>query len=202
MHILDIILTILGIIFLFLGIKRGLIGELIRLLAMTVGVIVAFLYTHEVIQWSCIKNLHLQHELKQIIIFLSIYLICAIIIVLIGRILKRIVHCTPLGWIDRILGAVIGLLKTGIIAYVVCLSISALPIRWVHDTTNDSFIYSTYRTLPASLSLKSLLKKRTNLRTMSKKKPAVNTISMTKKLEHFKTIVDSTKKALDSLKGD
>jgi uncharacterized membrane protein required for colicin V production len=44
MHTLDIFFCIAAVFFIVVGVRRGLIGELFRLLALVFGFIVAFLY--------------------------------------------------------------------------------------------------------------------------------------------------------------
>lgn len=201
MHTLDIICVIIGVIFLVLGIKRGLIGEIIRLLALTIGIIVAFLYSNDVLHWTLIRKIALQNEVKHAIVFICIYLLCAVIIIAAGWIIKKVVHCTPLGWIDRLLGALIGVLKTAIIAYVACLSIATLPFQRVQNDFKNSIVYSIYRALPQSLSLKSMLKKRSTFRTMFRKE-SPGTITIPQKIEQFKAVVDSAKNAQGFSEGN
>lgn len=195
MHALDIVLAIVGVIFVVIGIKRGLIGEIIRLSAMVAGVFVAFIYYHDVAHFPVLRSLPLQIELKNAIAFILIYLLCAIVIITIGWIIKKIVHLTPLGVIDHILGGVIGGLKVLIIAYVACLSISTLPVRRIQNDFKSSIVLKTYQTLPKAFTLKSLLKKKDKLRTMFIKKPSSNKESLHKRIDKFKAVVDSAKEA-------
>jgi len=195
MHALDIVLAIVGCIFVVIGIKRGLIGEIIRLTAMIAGVFVAFIYYHDVAQLRMLRSLPLQGEVKHGLSFILIYIVCAVVIIAIGWVIKKIVHCTPLGWIDRLLGALIGVLKTLLIAYVVCLSISTLPVRRIQSDFKSSIVLKAYHALPKAFTLKSLLKKRGQVRTMIIKKPSSDKESLQKKIKTFKAVVDSAKEA-------
>jgi len=195
MHTFDIIIAVIGLILVFIGIKRGLIGELIRLAAMIAGIFVAFLYYHDVAHGTFINKIPVQTEVKNAIAFLLIYLLCAVLIIAIGWVIKKVVHCTPLGMIDRVIGGAIGLLKTLLVAYVACLSISSLPIRRIQNDFNHSIVYRTYRILPKFLTLKSILKKRNQIRTMFNRKPPKKQESIQNKLEKFKAAVDSAKEA-------
>ena len=135
------------------GVRRGLIGEVIRLSAMVIGFFIAFLYYHDVASLPPIKSLPLQINIKQALAFVVIYLLCALAIITAGWFLKKLVHFTMLGWLDHLVGALIGLLKVMLIAYVICLSISSLPIRRIKRDFNNSLVYRSFRALPKGLSL-------------------------------------------------
>ena len=70
---------------------------------------------------------------------------------------------TVFGWFDRLLGAGIGLLKSLIIAWAICLSISSFPTR------NDfarSIVYSYYKKLPKNFHLTAVLKTKESVRSL------------------------------------
>ena len=202
MHLLDIILAVIGIVFIFIGLKRGLIGEIIRLAAMITGCFVAFLYYHDLALRNPLKNIPVQIQIKYALSFIVIYLLCAVAIIGIGWFIKKIVHLTPLAWIDHLAGALIGILKTLLITYVICLSISSLPARRIKNDFHRSVAYRTFSRLPKSLSLKSLLHQRENLRTIFRKQPPKRIDTLRDKIDRFKSEVDSAKEAHTSDNGE
>lgn len=197
MHAFDILLAIISVIFIFTGIKRGLIGEIIRLTAMVAGCIVAFLYYHQLASHAPISSLPVQLHIRNGISFICIYLVCAAAIILAGWFIKKVVHLTPLGLIDRVAGGGIGFFKALIIAYVACLSISSLPLRRVHNDFRTSLVYSAYRTLPEFFSLKSMLLKKSKVFSVfgndSDSSPGKEILEAKKKFDTFKAVVDSAK---------
>lgn len=193
MHTLDIILTVLAAFFMIIGIKRGCIGEIIRLAAMIGGCMVAFFYYHDLALKKPFLNLPLQTSIKNGIAFIAIYLLIALAIIAVGWLIKRLVHLTLLGWLDRLLGAVIGLLKTSLFAYVICLSISSLPIRRVQTDFESSVVFRTFTALPKGLTLRSLLQKREIIHKIVSKDTAARLDTLQKKIDHFKSGVDSTR---------
>lgn len=160
MHTLDIIVAVLATFFMLTGIKRGFIGEIIRLTAMIGGCMVAFFYYHDLALKRPFLHLPLQTSIKNGIAFIAIYVLVALAIIAAGWLIKRVVHLTLLGWLDRLLGGVIGLLKASLFAYVICLSISSLPIRRVQTDFKSSVVFRTFTALPKGLTLRSLLQKR------------------------------------------
>ncbi|MBN1761236.1 MAG: CvpA family protein [Chitinispirillaceae bacterium] len=201
MHAFDILLAIIAAVFIFTGIRRGLIGEVIRLAAMIAGCIVAFLYYHRLSAIAPISKLPLQLHIKNGVSFILIYIACAAGIITIGWFIKKVVHLTPLGLVDRLAGGIIGLLKVLLIAYVACLSIASLPLKRIRTDFRHSIVFRTYTALPDSFSLKSLLQKKSKVTTIfgggSLSSPNKEIKEAKKKFDTFKAVVDSAKKARD-----
>lgn len=200
MHALDVLVIVIGAVFIFTGIKRGLIGEVIRLAAMVGGCIVAFMYYSDLGTNAPIHFLPVQPQIRNGIAFILIYTACALGIIGLGWFIRKAVHLTPLGWIDRLAGALIGTLKALLIAYIACLSIASLPVRKIRKDSSNSIVYKTYQSLPKEMTLKSLLKKKSNLRNIFKKAPTEPIDNIQKKFESFKATVDSAKEAQSSTK--
>lgn len=195
MHALDIIFAAIAILFTIIGIKRGLIGEVVRLVAMVAGFFIAFIYYDDFTRHTIISKLPLQTELKNAVSFFIIYIVCLLAIIGIGWIIRKAIHLTPLGIVDRIAGGTIGILKATLIAWVVCLSISSLPVKRVQTDFKTSIVYRTYKSLPKPLSLKSMLKLRNQLRTIFPKHPAPKIGAVQEKISKLRDAVDSAKAA-------
>lgn len=193
MHTFDIIIGIIALAFLIIGIRRGLISEVFRLLAMTLGFIGAFLYYKELTPH--LHNLPLPLNLKNTLSFLIIYIAVAALILITGFLLKKVIHYSLFGWMDRALGGVIGVGKAGIIAYAACLSISSLPAKRIKADFNKSVVYKTYTQLPEDLKLKGLEQLRLGFMRYIND-DAVSKIKQTQqKIDNLKYQVDSAKSA-------
>ena len=172
MHVLDIIIAVITALLIFTGLKRGLIGEVVRLSAMIVGIFIAFLYYQDLAMHPPLRLIQVQPVIRNALAFIVIYCLCAVAIIIAGWLIIKIVRLTPLGWIDRLVGGGIGLLKGSLIAYVICLSISSFPLRRIQNDFNNSLIYRGFKSLPKGFCLKSLLHNRARIRTMFDKKPS------------------------------
>ncbi len=162
MHTLDIIFLVLGIIFLVIGVKRGLSGEIIRVLAMVLGFVFAFVYYSDVVTFF--SDIKTPLQVKNAAAFVAIYIVVVLLILFLGWIIKKLINFTMLGWIDRILGGFVGLLKTALLAWAVCLSISSFHIKSIQTDFSQSIVYSSYKKLPENLHLKALVKAKHSLR--------------------------------------
>ena len=92
-----------------------------------------------------------------------------LIIIAIGWALKKIVRLVLLGWLDRMLGALIGLAKTALIAWAVCLSISSFPAKSIQSDFQKSYVYRSYKKLPEALSLKGITRTRSSIKGLQQK---------------------------------
>ncbi len=149
MHTLDILFIIAAFFFVIIGIRRGLIGELFRLTALVLGFFVAFLYYPEIANLCRFKPAYLQNAVA----FTLIFLIVALAVIGIGWLLKKIVHLTPLGWVDGFFGGVIGFLKTVLIFWVICLSLAVFPPGSFILRLHRSLVFQTYKKLPPGMKL-------------------------------------------------
>lgn len=170
MHTIDIIFAVIGIIFIIIGIKRGLSGEIVRVLAMVLGFVIALLYFNEITPY--LSALRVPLHIKNAIAFFLLYASVALLILFIGWVIKKAINLTVFGWIDRILGGCLGVFKTLIIAWAVCLSIASFPVKRLQSDLSNSIIYSTYQRLPSTLHLKAVLGAKEAVRSLLKIKQA------------------------------
>jgi membrane protein required for colicin V production len=148
------VIGILAIVFALIGAKRGLISEVFRFAAFLAGFFVAFLFYRDLqgAMGGFAKNQTLVGATAFIILFIAVF----IVVTLIGHVLKKFTEAVTLGWIDNICGMIFGLLKVGVIAYAVCLSIASLPVKKIQDEFGRSAVYRGYKAMPKSFSLKEM----------------------------------------------
>jgi membrane protein required for colicin V production len=151
MHSFDIIVIIFTSLFIAFGIKRGFIEEVFHLIAMVGGFIGAYL-TYPAI-FDFIIFIKISDQAKTIISFILAYIVIAASIIIIGWVLKKIVHFVLLGWLDRILGGIIGFTKAAIIIWIFTLSICLLPPSKLKNAFLSSETYKFLTNFPIELSI-------------------------------------------------
>lgn len=110
MKTLDIILLIPLFFGAYLGFKKGLLLEIVSLVALILAIIGAFKlldFGMEVLQ-PYFQN---WEQALPIISFILLFIAILLVVNLIGKIVKKILDMTLLGGLDNFAGAVIGLLK-------------------------------------------------------------------------------------------
>jgi membrane protein required for colicin V production len=107
MNWLDVVIIIYLIISLFSGLVQGLIRSLLSIIGLIVGIVLAAnFYKQFGDVLTFIPNPDVAHIVAFIIILLAVMAIAALIAVMLRSIIKAVM----LGWVDKLGGAVFGLL--------------------------------------------------------------------------------------------
>jgi hypothetical protein len=81
-----------------------------------------------------------------------------------GWVVRKMVHLTPLGWIDSLFGGVLGLLKAVILFWMLCLAFTIFPFGIDKLALHRSMVFQTYKKLPGIVKLPGLNKLRETLK--------------------------------------
>jgi len=114
MEIIDIVLGIVLLFGLVKGLMNGLLKELASLLALVLGIYGAMhfsFYAKDII----VQYIAWEARYVSLIAFAITFLAIVIGISLAGKLLTKLAESISLGFVNRILGAVFGLLKVGLI---------------------------------------------------------------------------------------
>ncbi len=119
MNWLDIGISITVVLFAFMGLRRGLVGELFSIVAIC-GAIIAgvmfYAYAGDLfIQYNLVKSKAIASAGGFIVIMLGVYMA----VKLIGRGLRGVIMALHLGWLDKMGGGLFGAVKGVIIAFLI-----------------------------------------------------------------------------------
>ena len=109
----DIVLMIILCGLVIHGIVFGLIRGLFDIAGIILGYLLAVHYSSTL-------------EMPHVLAFILIFVVVVIVASLLGRIVSKLVHVTPLGIIDRLLGGILGLLKALFVCFVFLLIVLQL----------------------------------------------------------------------------
>jgi membrane protein required for colicin V production len=140
MKTLDIILLIPLFFGAFLGFRKGLLLEIVSLIALILAIVGAFKlldYGMEVLQ-PYFQN---WEQALPIISFIFLFIAILLIVNLIGKIVKKILDMTLLGWLDNFAGAVIGLLKWAFGVSLVLWMGESIEISVSEEMAEGTYIY-------------------------------------------------------------
>ena len=113
MNTLDYAIIGLATYLTILGLYRGLIKELFSILALVFGLIVAYLLGD--ILYNYLSHIIETDHFVRPIALLVLFMFTVLIINYIGKLLSSFFRYMALGWLNRILGGVFGLLKAFLI---------------------------------------------------------------------------------------
>lgn len=112
MTTLDIIILVPLAFGAYLGFKKGLLLEIIAILAFILAIIGGFKLMEEGVTFLS-EYLDSYGQLLPFLSFIVIFLLIILFINMLGKILKKVIDMTLLGGLDRFAGAVLGILKWG-----------------------------------------------------------------------------------------
>ena len=131
MNWLDILLVLPLVVGLVRGLMRGFISEVIAIVVVILGVLGARLAAPSCSAWF-LQQFAWPQGVCDIVAYTLVFLVIAVILSVIARLISKFLRAIHLGWANRLLGGVFGICKYGII---VLLAVFLL------DKTNEAFHY-------------------------------------------------------------
>ncbi len=125
MSIFDIIVIVCLLIALCIGIKKGFIAQVVSLVSLCLGVWLSVTFAAPVSRWLE-SWISLDDTVLKIIAFVMIFCVVAIVLTLVGKILEKIVKVVLLGWLNRLLGAVLAVVECILILCILLMIFDAL----------------------------------------------------------------------------
>ena len=123
----DIIINLILAFFTFNGFRHGFIEEMGRLLSLIGGFILASKF-HNLLVPFLLPYID-GETLRITVAYLGVFVVSVIVITMIAKILQKFIELVLLGWLNRLLGLLLGLLKGFLII------IQALPIKLDQENT-------------------------------------------------------------------
>lgn len=124
---LDFVFALIILISTGFALTKGLVREIISLVALVGGFVLAVLYYPVTAHWflEFSRNDSVANLVGFMIIFLGSILIGAVISFLVNKFIKM----AALEWVDRLLGGLYGFLRGWAIASIIILALVAFPVR-------------------------------------------------------------------------
>lgn len=136
MNALDGTILAFCLVFIVLGLRRGLIRQIVSLGGTLVGISLAGQYGRQLATWMA--GFGINDMLAQVLSFLLIILATSEVANLLGRLLRGLVGLLLLRWLDHLLGGLIGLLQALLILAVVVLVLVTFPLPLWEETVRTS----------------------------------------------------------------
>ena len=142
MNYLDIIIAIILFLFGFKGLRKGLIIEVVTLLAFGVGI-------YGAMHFSDFTAEHLQEVMNidpkylNTVAFVLTFILLVVVVNIIGRLVKNMIKALNLGFFDRLGGFVVGVAKGVLLCSAVVLVFNNLQFTGLikEDVKKDSYLY-------------------------------------------------------------
>ncbi len=153
MNILDIILLICFIPALIQGFRKGFISQVIAIISIIAGVWMSARFANVV---SCWLGNYIQgsEQVLRVVAFAIIIIVVIAALTLLGKLLEGMIRLVMLGWVNKLLGVLFSLLKTGLIVGLVIMAFCSLndTFKFVsEDILNSSVLFPPLRSFANSV---------------------------------------------------
>ncbi|MCK5644516.1 MAG: CvpA family protein [Gammaproteobacteria bacterium] len=140
MKTFDIILLIPLVFGGYIGYKKGLLLELVGIIALILAIIGSFKLLNDAIRLLS-EYIPDYSNFVPFIAFLGLFIIILVLVSMLGRFLKKIIDLTILGAVDNLLGALIGVFKWAFLISVLLWLFGQINICVPDHLTEGSFLY-------------------------------------------------------------
>lgn len=137
--ILDIIITALLLFFVIRGYTTGFIRQTSTILGLLIALLVA-IKQYESFQVYLEPYFNVSPSMQQFLSFAIIFLVFNIGIHILGTILKRLIDLLFLEPVDHLAGAALGLIKGGVLVYLIVFILDEIPVASVVEIVDSSYL--------------------------------------------------------------
>ena len=143
MQIIDIIISALLVVGLIMGLVKGLVKQVASLSGLVCGLLVGRAF-YMPVGGFFVKIFKLSVEASHITAFILILILVPLIFSLVGWLLSKLLSAISLGWVNRLLGGIVGVLKFALLAGIIITGIEFFDKRDIllpEDQKEDSVLY-------------------------------------------------------------
>ena len=148
MSTLDIIILVCFVPAIVTGIQRGFIAQVVSLVSILLGIWLAFHFSEMVCEWLRQYLPNLSETILNIVGFVLILAVVALLLHLVGKLLLRLFKAVDLGWLNWILGLIFSLLKAALVIGLVLVLFDTLNLKFSlvkPETLDQSVLYAPLR---------------------------------------------------------
>lgn len=143
MSTVDIIILIPFIPAVWRGISKGFIEQATALISLILGAWMAYRFSFLVCEWIR-PQLEVSEVVLNVISYAVIVLAVVIILFTVGKLITGMLKLILLGWLNRLLGLVFAILKTGLLVGLIVILFDSLNLRFElvsTETLDTSYLY-------------------------------------------------------------
>jgi len=136
--LIDVIFLILIVLMLIHGYVKGFVEELFSWASLVLSILAAVFFYAPGAAFIRTKTMENVKFIPEILAFIAIFIIVMVLIKLLERVLKEIILGTHLGGVDKVLGAVFGLVEGFALVAIILFILSKQPLFNAKTILEDS----------------------------------------------------------------
>jgi membrane protein required for colicin V production len=124
MMLIVLLILVIVLISVIIGIVRGFVKELSAIVGLILGIYIAAL-RYPMLEKYIIKIIT-NPSITKVVSFIIIFLVVFFLIIVLGLLLQKAIHLIMLGWLDKLLGGMFGIIKGLIISWLLLMLATAV----------------------------------------------------------------------------
>jgi len=147
MAVLDIILLLCFVPAIVGGITKGFVKQLVDLASILLGAWAAFRFSTPACDWLK-GQLTMDPKLLYVICFVIIIVASVLLLNLIGQAMCKVIKIASLGWLNRLAGLALGILKTAILLGLIIMAFEYFNGQWDfvdEEKLENAVVYDSLR---------------------------------------------------------
>ena len=129
MATVDIILLVLFIPAIIGGVYKGLVMQVVSLSSVVIGLLVASRFADDLSQVA-LMQFSGDEKVTYIICFVVIFILCALVLALIGHLVTKLFNIATLDWLNRLLGGLFAIFTTALVLGLLISAFEGLNESW------------------------------------------------------------------------
>ncbi|MCK4353254.1 CvpA family protein [candidate division WOR-3 bacterium] len=125
MQVIDIVILAIIVISTLYGLIKGLVRQAFGIVAVVAGIWVAAKNFTRMAERLPIQN----PTIANIVSFIILFVVASAVILIIGFIIRKVIHFASLGWIDKLVGGILGFIIGICVNWFICLLILSYTPR-------------------------------------------------------------------------
>ena len=133
----------------FQGIRKGFIAQAVSIISIILGIWASARFANIVSDWIA-QYITASEQVLRLVAFALILVLVFLVLAALGKMLEGVIKLVMLGWLNKLLGVVFALLKTGLIVGLVIMAFSSLNdnFKFVQESVlNESIMYPPLKKL-------------------------------------------------------
>ena len=111
MGVIDIIILCCFVPALFFGMRKGLVAQIVAVLVIYFGIKLSLRFSGLVSAWI-LNATEFDPTFVKILSFILIFFVVGLLLSLIGKLVEKVLKITLLGWLNKLLGAILAIFVT------------------------------------------------------------------------------------------
>lgn len=124
----DIAVIVLLALAVFLGFRKGLVQEIVGLVALAAAFVAAVLFHQAAAAWLKSVMPAIPNNVVPTVAFIVCFIVVFLAITIAGWILSKIIRATPLDFADKLGGMAVGLIKGALVISIILLLLAMIPL--------------------------------------------------------------------------